>query len=122
MVVSEVSKVMAMPPDHPFNIDISIFMYVCHVCIYIYTYIYTYMHTYIYIYIYMHTYIYIYMHTYIYIHAYIYIYIYIYGSWFQITLRPTFYSYFNQSFSGEYHIYQFIQLHSCDYLKKNPIK
>ena len=30
---------------------------------------------------------------------------------------PTFYSYFEESFNGEYHMYQFIPLHSCDYLK-----
>ena len=33
-----------------------------------------------------------------------------------------FYSYFKESFGGEYHMYQFILLHSCDYLKKNSIK
>ena len=27
-----------------------------------------------------------------------------------------------KSFSGEYHVYQFIPLHSCDYLKKISIK
>ena len=42
--------------------------------------------------------------------------------WVQIPLRPTFYSYFKESFSGEYHIYQFISLHSCDYLMKISIK
>ena len=31
-------------------------------------------------------------------------------SWDQILLRPTFYSYFKKSFSGEYHMYQFIPL------------
>ena len=36
--------------------------------------------------------------------------------------RPTFYSYFKESFSGEYHMYQFIPLHSCGYLKKTSIK
>ena len=43
-------------------------------------------------------------------------------SWVQIPLRPTFYSYFKESISGEYNMYQFIPLHSCDYLKKNSIK
>ena len=37
-------------------------------------------------------------------------------------LRPTLYSYFKESFSGEYHMYLFIPLHSCDYLKKTLIK
>ena len=46
----------------------------------------------------------------------IYICIYIY------ILRPTFYSYFKESFSGEYHVYQLIPLHSCDYLNKISIK
>ena len=33
------------------------------------------------------------------------------------------YSYFEKSFSGgEYHMYLFIPLHSCDYFKKNLIK
>ena len=31
-------------------------------------------------------------------------------SWVQIPLRPTFYSYFKESFSGEYHIFYFIVL------------
>ena len=31
-------------------------------------------------------------------------------------------SYFKESFSGEYHLYQLIPLHSCDYLKKVLIK
>ena len=35
---------------------------------------------------------------------------------------PTFYRYFKQFFSYEYHLYQFIPLHSCDYLKKVLIK
>ena len=43
-------------------------------------------------------------------------------SWVQIPLRPTFYSYFKESFSGEYHVYQLIPLHSCDYLNKISIK
>ena len=43
-------------------------------------------------------------------------------SWVQIRLRPTFYSYVKESISSEYHIYQFIPLHSCDYLKKISIK
>ena len=40
----------------------------------------------------------------------------------QIPLRPTFYSYFLESSSGEYHMYQFIQLHSCYYFYKTLIK
>ena len=32
------------------------------------------------------------------------------------------YSYFKESFSDEYHMYQFISLHSCDYLNKTSIK
>ena len=40
-------------------------------------------------------------------------------SWVQIPLRPIFCSYFKKSFSSEYHIYQFIPLKLCDYLKKN---
>ena len=43
-------------------------------------------------------------------------------SWVQIPLRPTFYSYFKESFSDEYHMYQLIPLHSCDYLNKISIK
>ena len=43
-------------------------------------------------------------------------------SWVQISLRPTFYSYFKEPVSGEYHIYQLISLHSCDYLQKTSIK
>ena len=43
-------------------------------------------------------------------------------SWVQVPLRPTFYSYFKESFSGEYHMYQLIPLHSCDYLNKISIK
>ena len=43
-------------------------------------------------------------------------------SWVQIPLRPTFYSYFKESFSGEYNVYQFIPLHPCDYVKKKSIK
>ena len=39
-----------------------------------------------------------------------------------IPLRPTFYSYFKESFSDEYQMYQFIPLHSCDYLNKNSMK
>ena len=34
--------------------------------------------------------------------------------WVQIPLRPTSYSYFKGSFSCEYHMYQFILLHSYD--------
>ena len=43
-------------------------------------------------------------------------------SWVQIPLRPFFYSYFKASFGSEYHIYQLILLHSCDYLNKNSMK
>ena len=43
-------------------------------------------------------------------------------SWVQIPIRPSFYSYFKESVSGEYHIYQLIPLHSCDYLQKTSIK
>ena len=40
----------------------------------------------------------------------------------QIPLEPTFYSYFEESFSGEYGICHVIPLHSCDYLYKVSIK
>ena len=40
----------------------------------------------------------------------------------QILLRPTFYNYFRESVSGEYHMYQIVLLHSCDYLEKTSIK
>ena len=40
----------------------------------------------------------------------------------QIPLRPTSYSYFKESFSGEYHMYQLISLYSLDYLKKISIR
>ena len=43
-------------------------------------------------------------------------------SWVEIRHRRTFSSYFKESVSGEYHIYQLIPLHSCDYLKKTSIK
>ena len=43
-------------------------------------------------------------------------------SWVQISLGPTFYSYFKESFSDEYHIYQLIPPHSCDYLNKSSMK
>ena len=43
-------------------------------------------------------------------------------SWIQIPLRPTFYSNFRESVSDEYHMYQLIPLHSCDYLNKTSIK
>ena len=43
-------------------------------------------------------------------------------SWVQLTLTPTFYSYFEESVSGDYHMYQLILLHSCDYLWKTSIK
>ena len=39
-----------------------------------------------------------------------------------IPLRPTFYSSFKESFGDEYHMYQLIPLHSCDYLNKILIK
>ena len=42
--------------------------------------------------------------------------------WVQIPLRPTFYSYFKESFSDEYHMCQLIPLHSCDYPNKNSMK
>ena len=42
-------------------------------------------------------------------------------SWVQIPLRLTFSSYFKWSFSGEYHMHQFILLHSFDYLRKLSI-
>ena len=66
-------------------------------------------------YLYIHIYIYRYIHTYIdtYIHTYICMYIYIYIN---------IYIYIYISFSGEYHMYQFIPPHSCDYLKKISIK
>ena len=44
------------------------------------------------------------------------------SEWVQIPLRPTFYSYFKESFRGEYHMYWLISLHSRDYLKKIWIK
>ena len=37
-------------------------------------------------------------------------------------IQANFLSYFKESFSGEYHMYQFILLHSCDYIKKISIK
>ena len=43
-------------------------------------------------------------------------------SWVQIALRPTFYSYFKESCGDEYHMYQLIPLHPCDYLNKISIK
>ena len=43
-------------------------------------------------------------------------------SWVQIPLRLTFFSYFKEFSSGEYHMYQVIPLHSCDYLYKVSIK
>ena len=42
--------------------------------------------------------------------------------WVQILLRLTFYGYFKESFSGEYHMCQFILLHSCDDLKTISVK
>ena len=50
------------------------------------------------------------------------LYLCIHWSWVQIPLRPTFYSYFKESFSYEFYMYQFIPLHLCDYLKKISIK
>ena len=43
-------------------------------------------------------------------------------SWVQIPFGPTLYSYFKESFSGEYHMYQLIPPQSCDYLMKISIK
>ena len=43
-------------------------------------------------------------------------------SWVQIPLWPSFYSYFKEFVSGEYHMYQLISLHSCDYLQKTSMK
>ena len=43
-------------------------------------------------------------------------------SWIQISFRPTLYSYFKESFSGEYPMYQLILLRSCNYLRKISIK
>ena len=43
-------------------------------------------------------------------------------TWVQISLRPTFYSYFKESYGEEYHMYQLISLHWCDYLNKISIK
>ena len=39
-----------------------------------------------------------------------------------IYIYITFYSYFKESFGDEYHMYQLIPLHSCDYLNKISIK
>ena len=36
--------------------------------------------------------------------------------------QTTFSGYFKESLSGEYHVYQFIPLHTCDHLKKISIK
>ena len=36
--------------------------------------------------------------------------------------QTTFYSYFKESIAGEYHMHQFIPLHSCNYLKEISIK
>ena len=46
----------------------------------------------------------------------------IHWSWVQILLRSTLYSYFQESFSGKYHIYEFILLHTCDYFYRISIK
>ena len=44
-------------------------------------------------------------------------------SWdFEISLTPTFYSYFKESVGGEHQIYQLIPLYSYHYLKKTSIK
>ena len=43
-------------------------------------------------------------------------------SWVQIPLRTTFYSYFQECFTDEYHMYQFIPLHSFDYLSEISLK
>ena len=80
---------------------------------------------YIYIYIYINYVYYIFIHAlliYIHLHIYMLIYICSYRSWVQIPLRQTLYSYFKESFSDEYHLYQLIKLHSCDYLNKNSMK
>ena len=96
-------------------------------CVYIYIYTYIYI---LYIY-YICTYITTISQVLIYEHIHIYIYVYtdvcneldgIQWSLVQIPLRPTSCSCFKESFSGEYNRYQFILLHSCDYLKKVPIK
>ena len=39
-----------------------------------------------------------------------------------ISLILSFYSSFQECFSDEYHVYQFIQLHLSDYLRQVPIK
>ena len=43
-------------------------------------------------------------------------------SWVQILLMQTFCTCFKESFSCEYHLYQLIWLHSCDYLEKTSMK
>ena len=43
-------------------------------------------------------------------------------SWIQIPLRPTFYGYFKEFVSGEYHMYQVIPLHWCHYLQRTSLK
>ena len=42
--------------------------------------------------------------------------------WVQNALKQALYSYFKESVSGEYHMYQLILLHSCDYLQKTSVK
>ena len=42
--------------------------------------------------------------------------------WVQNALKQALYSYFKESVRGEYHMYQLIPLHSCDYLQKTSIK
>ena len=90
----------------------------------------------LYIHIYIYIYIYIFMYTYL---IYIYIYIILRQLTKEIaemrceteqTMKLEFkshsgqnsYSYFKESFSGQYHIYQLIQLHSYDYLQKISVK
>ena len=46
----------------------------------------------------------------------------IHCSWVELPFTSTFYSYFKESFGGEYHMYQVIPLHSCDYSNRLPIK
>ena len=66
----------------------------------------------------------VYLSIYLSIHLSIYIYIYIIYIWlvYKYINIATFCSYFNESFSGEYHMYQLIPLHSCNYLEKFSIK
>ena len=66
-------------------------------------------------------YVYVYVCICICICIYVFIWIYMY-IWVQIPLRPTFYRYFSESFSGEYRKYQFIPLQSYDYLCEISLK